>query len=268
MIPTEIEEKEAKILIGTSGFSYKDWEGPFYPEKLSDKQMLSYYATFFPTVEINSTYYAIPKPENMEIMVGKTGGELEFVVKAHQDITHSREKVEGALPLFKESLKPLQNHNVLGCVLLQFPYSFHHSNKNQDYLAFLKERMKEIPLVAEFRNKYWVQDKTFDFLRKLEIGYCCVDEPELPGLPPPTAVATSSIGYIRFHGRNKEKWWKHEKAEERYDYEYTEAELREWLDKIKALKAIVKKLYIFFNNHPRGQAVRNAQKMISLLKAF
>ncbi|MGH7275306.1 MAG: DUF72 domain-containing protein [Nitrospiria bacterium] len=264
-MPAETEEKAAKILIGTSGFSYKEWKGPFYPEKLPDREMLRYYAASFPAVEINSTFYAIPRSENMEIMVKKTEGKLEFVVKAHQDLTHNREKADEALPPFKAALKPLQDHKVLSCVLLQFPYSFHHNLKNRDHLAILGERMEEIPLVAEFRNKWWAQDKTFEFLRKQKIGYCCVDEPLLPGLMPPTAVATSPIGYVRFHGRNKEKWWKHEKAQERYDYLYTEDELKDWVVRIKALLPLVKKIFVFFNNHPRGQAAINALAMVKLM---
>ncbi len=266
MSAVETESKEPKILVGTSGFSYKDWKGPFYPEKLQDHEMLSYYASHFPVVEINSTYYAIPRPQNMEAMVRKTEGKLEFVVKANQDMTHNRQKAEEALPGFKEALKPFQIHNVLGCVLLQFPFSFHHHQQNRDYLAILRDRLDGIPLVAEFRNKWWVQEKTFEFLRQREIGFCCVDEPKIPGLLPPIAVATSPIGYVRFHGRNMEKWWQHEKAEERYDYEYAEEELRDWVIRIQGLLPVVHKLFVFFNNHPRGQAARNALAMMSLLK--
>ncbi len=261
----ETDVKEPKILIGTSGFSYKDWKGHFYPEKISDRDMLRHYAQTFDTVEINSSYYAIPQAKNMEAMFNKTEGNLEFVVKAHQDITHNRVKADVALPAFKEGLKPLQDHNVLGCVLLQFPFSFHHNQSNKDYMAMLKDRMESIPVVAEFRNKSWINDNTFEFLRKLGMGYCCVDEPDLPNLPPPIAVATSPIGYVRFHGRNKEKWWKHEKAEERYDYLYTEDELKDWAVRIKTLLPMVKKIFVFFNNHPRGQAAVNALAMIGLL---
>lgn len=264
----EIDTPRSNILIGTSGFSYKDWKGPFYPGQLPDRDMLAYYAVSFAAVEINSTYYALPRPENMEAMARKADGQLEFVVKAHRDMTHSREKVEEALPLFKKGLKPFQDRRVLGAVLLQFPYSFEHNARNRDYLAMLKDRLDAVPVVAEFRNRWWVTDRTFEFLRSRGIGYCCVDEPQLRGLPPPTAVATSPTGYIRFHGRNKEKWWNHENSRDRYDYEYTEEELKEWLPKIRGLLGLVLKLYIFFNNHPGGQAVRNAKTMHSLIQSL
>jgi len=127
--------------------------------------------------------------------------------------------------------------------------------------------MKDVPLVAEFRNEWWIKDKTFEFLREHGIGYCCVDEPDLPRLPPPVVMATSPIGYVRFHGRNKAKWFNHQKMEERYNYEYSEDELRDWAVRMKILIPVVKKLFVFFNNHPRGQAVRNAIAMIKLLAA-
>jgi len=259
-------ETRSKIRIGTSGFSYKDWKGPFYPDKFPDRDMLDYYAGSFSAVEINSTYYAIPRPENMEAMARKADGRLEFVVKANQDITHNREKMEHAITPFITALRPLRDRRILGCVLLQFPYSFHHNTENREYLSVLKDRFDEIPLVAEFRNRNWIRDELFEFLRSRGIGYCCVDEPALPGLPPPIAAATSPVGYVRFHGRNREKWWTHEKAEERYDYEYSKEELSEWLPKINALAALAIKLYIFFNNHPGGQAVRSARMMQSLIQ--
>lgn len=168
----------SKILIGTSGFSYQDWKGPFYPEKLPAREMLPFYATAFSTVEINSSYYAIPKKENMEAMFQKTEGKMDFVVKANQDITHHREKMGKTVTPFLEALRPFQDHEVLACVLLQFPFSFHHNPNNQDYIAQVKNRLPNIPLVVEFRNRSWIQDQTFDFLRKNDIGYCCVDLPD------------------------------------------------------------------------------------------
>jgi len=99
----------------------------------------------------------------------------------------------------------------------------------------------------------------------LSIGYCCVDEPRLKGLMPPLAVLTSNIGYVRFHGRNSEKWWKHEQAFERYNYLYSPEELSEWVGKIKALAEKSDKTFVIFNNHYQGQATLNARMMEELL---
>ena len=92
-----------------------------------------------------------------------------------------------------------------------------------------------------------------------------MDEPRLKGLLPPVAVATSPIGYVRLHGRNREKWWQHDNPSERYDYLYPEAELREWVPKIHALEKITDKVYVFMNNHPQGKAVQNAKHLQHLL---
>ena len=99
-------------------------------------------------------------------------------------------------------------------------YSFDFNNKNWEYLARLQRDLDGLPLVVEFRNARWLKVEVFQWLRKQDIGFCCVDEPQLPNLMPPVAEATGKIAYVRFHGRNKEKWWQPEQAWERYDYSY------------------------------------------------
>src|SRR3989442_1328949 len=115
--------------------------------------------------------------------------------------------------------------------------------------------------VVEFRRRSWINEETMAFLRQAGAGYCGVDAPPLPGLPPPMAEVTAPVGYVRFHGRNKEKWWHHEKAEERYDYRYAQDELEEWIPKIRKLADHALRVYVFFNNHVRGQAPANAKEL-------
>jgi len=253
------------IKVGTSGFSYSEWRGPFYPEGLPQQRMLEFYAKSFPTVEINSTYYHIPPARNMAAMAKRAEGRLEFAVKAHQDMTHFREKVDGALPAFREAIQPLREARALGCVLFQFPFSFKARAENADFLRRIAGELSPVPAVVEFRHMSWTTDETFELLRKVGLAYCCVDEPRLPNLPPPIVRATAPLAYVRFHGRNRQKWWTHAEAWERYDYLYTEAELREWVPKIRSLAEASQKCYAFFNNHARGQAVTNAQMLIQLL---
>lgn len=253
------------IKVGTSGYSYQDWKGPFYPEHLLASGMLGFYARHFDAVELNSSFYRIPEPRMMEAITRKAGGRVEFAVKAHQDLTHSREGWARALPTFLKALKPLEDAEALGCVLLQFPYSFRNTPENTEHLLRLKEGFASVPLVVEFRHRGWIREETFRLLEECGIGFCCVDEPRLPGLPPPLVKATSRIGYVRFHGRNQARWWEHKEAWERYDYLYTEEELREWVPKIKALAQATEKCFVFFNNHPKGQAVSNARLMMQLL---
>jgi len=254
-----------KILIGTSGFSYPDWKGVFYPERIAPANMLTFYSQYFPVAEINSTFYHIPSPRNMEAMLKKSRGRVEFIIKAHQDMTHNRDKFQEALPLFRSAIKPLDQAGRLGCLLLQFPYSYRNIKANRQFLLALKERLAPYPLVVEFRNRDWIREEIFNLLRKNDMGYSSVDEPQYKNLPPPVVTATSPIGYIRFHGRNYTNWWKHKEAWERYDYEYTEEELKEWVVKIRDLANKTDKLYILFNNHPRGQSIRNAMMMQKLL---
>jgi len=254
------------LYLGTSGFSYQDWIGPFYPENINKGDMLTFYASQFNAVEINSSFYRITPPAVFYHLQRKVPADFKFVVKANQGITHVRDKNESVFQEFIASLKPLRASNKLGGILAQFPYSFHYNSNNLDYLLYVKEQMNNIPLVVEFRNIYWVKEEIFDFLRKNEIGFCMVDQPPLPGLIPPLVVVTSRLGYLRFHGRNKEKWWQHEQAYQRYDYLYSQEELQEWIPKIKQIITQTTDQYIFLNNHYKGKATKNALLLMKLLR--
>ena len=253
------------IKVGTSGFSYPEWRGPFYPEGLHQQHMLDYYARHFPAVEINSTYYHIPPPRNMAGMARRAEGRLEFSVKVHQDMTHTREKYADALPPFRAAITPLREAGALGCLLAQFPFSFKAAPANTDFLRRIVADLAPDPVVVEFRHRSWTTDETFALLRELGAAYCCVDEPPLANLPPPVVRVTAPLAYVRFHGRNRQKWWSHAEASERYDYLYSETELREWIPGLRKLAEASRKCYAFFNNHARGQAVANAQTLIRLL---
>lgn len=254
------------LLIGTSGFSYSDWVGPFYPERLPKQDFLAYYSQHFRACELNFSYYRVPTAQSLERMADKSGGQVEFVIKANQEMTHVREENAHVFEAFIQALRPLQERKVLGGVLAQFPYSFHYTPDNIDYLKHFKEHIGEVPVVVEFRNRKWIKEATFTLLKEINCGFCCVDEPQLKGLLPPVAVATSDLGYVRFHGRNREKWWQHDDPAERYDYLYSEQELREWVPKIRALQQRVKNVFIFTNNHRKGKAVQNAKQLKMLLE--
>ena len=258
------------IKIGTSGFSFPDWKGTVYPAKLSSKEMLSYYAYTlkFDTVEINSTYYAIPSPENMEGMIRKVPEDFEFVVKGYKGMTHdpfdnrletipTTDDIKKSCQIFSHALVPLKDSNKLGAVLLQFPVFFSHNHRNKDYLLFCKDQFKDIQVVIEFRNKDWARDETFDFLRENNLGYCAVDEPKLPRLMPFINEITSSLGYMRFHGRNPH--WFNTPVSERYHYLYTDEELKEFMPEAMKMDSRARKVYTFFNNCHAGFALRNAQ---------
>lgn len=254
------------IRIGTSGFSYDDWKGHFYPRSVKRADMLSYYAGVFPTVEINTTYFGLPGPGVMAQMVRKVPPGFDFSVKANREMTHSGRFQPEVFAQFRETVAPLRDEAMLGCVLAQFPWSFKATPENRGYLEALREALEGMPVVVEFRNADWIEAPTFALLRSLGLGFCCVDEPRLRGLVPPVSTATSSIGYVRFHGRNAEKWWNHKEALERYNYLYSTPELEEWTAPITQLSAQTQTTYVYFNNHFEGKAGQNARLLAELLK--
>jgi uncharacterized protein YecE (DUF72 family) len=253
------------ILIGTSGFSYKDWVGPVYPQDLPKSEWLAHYAGEFKTCELNFSYYRIPTAGTLERMAAKVGDDFLFTVKAYKGITHEREDPEPQMRQFTQALAPLIDANKFACVLAQFPHSFHANAENRDYLQRVREGFSDLPVVVEFRSREWITDQTFDELRALELGFCCVDQPRFESLVPPVAVATGPVAYVRFHGRNYQKWWKHDEAWERYDYSYSDSELMEWVDKIHQLDDESPLTLVYMNNHWQGQAVGTARQLKMLL---
>ncbi|MBN2341238.1 MAG: DUF72 domain-containing protein [Deltaproteobacteria bacterium] len=255
------------IQIGTSGYSYADWKGYFYPETLPSKQFLSYYSNHFDALELNFSYYKMPTATQIEAMVRQTDGKMTFAVKAHQCFTHQRTPATADFKQFNNALTPMTEADCLGAVLLQFPHSFHQNGSNRQYLKRLTEQFT-LPLVAEFRHVDWAAPAITDWLRKLQIGYCCVDEPALDGLMPRAEIATSNIAYVRFHGRNKTKWYNHNHAYERYNYQYSKNELQEWVPAILKLAQDTDKTLVFFNNHFQAKAVDGARQLSQILSTL
>lgn len=247
----------AKIHIGTSGFSYPDWRGDFYPKGLPQNKMLDFYMTTFDTVEINSTYYAIPRPQVFKNMVRKSDKDFQFLVKAHESATHRRAAIVDETPKYLEAIKPLVESGKLAGVLLQFPWSFRNTQSNVEHLVRCRELFGDLPLFVEFRHASWMKDEVFALLKQLSLGFVSVDEPQLTDMVPPIAKATGDVGYIRFHGRNAEKWYG-TNNHERYDYLYPIEELEEWVPKVDELKNVTKSIFIMFNNCRRAQAAYNA----------
>lgn len=256
--------KKRDIIVGTSGYSYQDWKGPFYPADISDRDMLAFYARRFPAVEINFTYYRLPAARTMAAIARKAPA-LSYAVKLTGDITHEGKLTKELAADYRRGVQPMAEAGVLGCLLAQFPWRFKYTPAAVAFLKRIAGYFGDLNVVAEFRNDSWVDDEAYEHLSKMDVGFCNVDEPRLKGLMPATAVATSAVGYFRFHGRNAKKWWRHEDAAERYDYLYTQQELEDWVPRIKDVAAKAKKTYVFMNNHPLGQAATNAEMMMDLL---
>lgn len=257
------------ILVGTSGFSYQDWRGVFYPPDFPERDMLAYYSRHFPVVELDFTYYRMPSPRTMASLERKTPPGFTFCVKAYREMTHERPQDRAELRSlcrqFASALDPLRAAGKLGCVLVQFPWSFGPSPENRALVEDLPELLPGLELVVEFRNSQWISDETREALTRARLGFCAVDEPRLKGLMPPLTWVTSPVAYVRFHGRNARKWWKHEHPWERYDYLYSEEELKSWVPRIRQMAEQAERTYVLFNNCHAGQAAKNASMMQLLL---
>lgn len=272
------------IRIGTSGYSFADWVGPFYPPGTRSGDFLEYYATQFACVEVNATYYRIPPPRTLAAMAGRTPGGFEFMVKLHRSMTHDRNPDPASEAVtdaeFLACLSPLKDAGKYRGLLAQFPYAFKRDESSKRHLERLRERLAGEPLWVEFRHDSWMHPRLPEWLRERQLGYCAVDEPALRGLLPPVTHLTTDVGYVRFHGRNARNWWgggakgaagdgaraSGGSQGDRYDHEYTAAELTEWLERIRALALQAKQTYLFFNNCHAGQAARSAKLMEELLR--
>lgn len=259
------------ILIGTAGYSYQDWRGPFYPADLPTSKMLGYYAEHFPFVEVNTTFYRMPDERLLAGMAGRTPPDFAFVVKAFQGLTHQfRElgahELDASFKCFRRAVDGLAQEGRLAAVLAQFPNSFRNNPPNQSLVRRWRAEMGDLPVVVEFRDRSWLTAEVQGLLRQEQLGFVAVDEPRLPGLLPPVAWATASPGYVRFHGRNSAKWWHHQASYERYDYRYDEEELEEWVPVLRRMEEETGLVLVAMNNHYQGSAPLNAKALAGMLQ--
>jgi uncharacterized protein YecE (DUF72 family) len=255
-----------RVLIGTSGYSYDDWVGPVYPPGTDKRDFLARYAAQFPIVELNFTYYAQPTARTLSRMVELTPEGFLFSVKAHRTMTHEiAETWEKDTAAFREGVRPLAESGRLAAVLLQFPYRFGYTRESRSRLAALCDLLQGLPLAVEFRKSDWLRDSVYEGLRERGAALVSVDEPELPKLLRPSTMVTGDFAYVRLHGRNRAAWWTGDNVS-RYDYLYTRAELEEWAERIRAVLERARWLMVFFNNHPSGQAARNAVELRDVLR--
>jgi uncharacterized protein YecE (DUF72 family) len=256
------------IRIGTSGFSYDDWRGRFYPAGLPRDSYLAFYSRHFCAVELNFTHYRPPDSRTLARMVERSAGRVDFVVKAPKELSHERGRVAPIAAGLVEAVRPLEDAGRFAGFLCQFPYSFHPTQAARDYVAALRALLSGRPTVVEFRNAAWVSEETFALLRREGLALAAVDEPRLSGLLPPLDVVTASPAYARFHGRNAAAWWDHpadQHGAARYDYRYDDAELREWIPRLRQMDRAAERTYAFFNNHTAANAPAGARRLRELL---
>jgi len=243
------------LLIGTSGWSYKEWVGAFYPTSATNK--LSYYSKVFGTVEIDSTFYAYPSKGLVLGWARYTPDNFVFSVKLPQLLTHEKKLehakgVEADLIRFLGLMKPLIAGGKLGPILIQLPPSFSYEADYAKLSSFLKTVPEDLKFAVEFRHPSWLREEVWSLLRDCNVANVIVDEPLLP----PDTVVTADFAFIRWHGHGTRPW---------YNYRYPERQLKEWVPKVQEVTSRVKKTYGYFNNHFQGFAVENSLKMMGML---
>ena len=272
------EPVERQVRIGTSGWSYPKgegtWNGIFYPAKT--KNELELYSKVFNTVEVNSTFYRLIDPRTARDWVKVTPKDFEFSIKVWQKFTHPGmfRRATGTEPdvtpqdydEFRRGINPIAEECKLACLLIQFSEWFGRTPQNQETVSNILKRFKDYPLAVELRHASWGQysKETEALLASCGAGWAFIDMPEFKSTirQELEELEPQRLMYLRFHGRNREKWRNHETPEERYDYLYSEEELQPFAEKIREMAATGKaKILIFFNNHVRGQAPANALMM-------
>jgi uncharacterized protein YecE (DUF72 family) len=250
-------------IIGTSGYSFDDWVGTFYPDGTDKRDMFSLYARHFAAVEVNYTFYRLPAPRTMESIVRRSGPDFRVWIKANQSTTHEGDR--STAPEFLKGIQPVADSGKLAGVLLQFPQRFHRTPSNRQYLAGVLGDFGSVPLAVEFRHFTWDHDSVLAGLRERNVTLVVPDVPNLPGLYRRPATATGDVGYLRLHSRDAGKWYASEGTADRYDYNYSDQEMAELLKEWDNLDAPLGHVYAFFNNCHRGQAARNAEQMRRIL---
>ncbi len=259
---------DRRVLVGTSGYSYAEWTAAgFYPSGTRSGRMLPFYARRFPAVELNFTWYQMPKAEAMERMRGQAPAAFRFAAKLTRTMTHEVDPGQwrGQVRQYREGVAPLVMADQFAAVLVQLPPGFDYVPARRRFLAELLDELAGLPTAVEFRHASWARDRVFVELEKRKVALAAVDAPDLPGLfPRLDAVTHPDLFYVRFHGRNA-RGWRSGNMQQQFDYDYSEAELGQWVDRIKTMLCSARRGVVFFNNHVRGQAVRNAETFAALL---
>lgn len=296
----------ARIRIGTASWTEQSLvdSGAYYPlEARTAEERLRFYARDFPLVEVDSTYYALPSERNAVLWVERTPDDFLFDVKAfrlftghgasvrafpadiraelpgplvnkenlyYRDIPHSLR--DSLWRRFEEALSPLQAAGKLGVIVFQFPFWFMPKEENQRHIQECQARLPTYNIAVEFRNRYWFspesRERTFSFLRRNNISYIVVDEPQgFKSSVPPIADITGPYGIVRFHGRNREAWEVKGlgSSAERFDYAYSPAELAEWIPKARWMAENAREVHLVMNTNRGNQGIVNAQLLASLL---
>jgi uncharacterized protein YecE (DUF72 family) len=285
------------VLVGTASWTDKSLVASgWYPKGAdSAKARLAHYASQFPLVEADSTYYFLPTERNSELWAERTPARFTFNVKAFSLLTQhptkpralkefgvsqgsknvyvgdlSAELVDQVWDRFTAALEPLRRAGKLGVLLFQFPPWFVIGRRNRDYILECAKRAAPMRICVEFRNKSWMsegnQAETLEWLEGHGLPYVCVDMPQgfLSSIPPVIA-ATSDLAVVRFHGHNDAEW-ESKSVQRRFAYLYSRPELESWAPRLRALADETETTHVLMNNCYRDYAQRNAKELADLLR--
>jgi uncharacterized protein YecE (DUF72 family) len=268
------------LRIGTSGWNYPTgkgtWNGIFYPlpeDRERGFDELRFYSERFNTVEVNSTFYGQPRANATLGWVKRTPPDFEFAVKMFQKFTHPNMSIDPGpvtqadVDAFKGGIDPLAAAGKLGPLLIQFPSSFQRTPESMAYIAWLLQAFAGYPLAVELRHRSWSDaSDTEALLGEHRAAWVQIDEPKFPSSIRQDLLGTGEhLYYLRLHGRNARQWWDHAESEDRYNYFYSPEELAPIAEKVRDIRAMVKKAYLFLNNHFSAQSVANATTLKKML---
>ena len=260
--------ERAKLWIGPSGWSYDDWRGVVYPAvRPRGFKPLSHLARFFNATEVNSSFYRIPAARMTAAWPKLVPPEFRFAFKLTQIFTHERGEfpAQTNIRAFVDGIEPIRAAGLLGPLLMQFPWSFRYTPEAVAWLLRLAESFPQFDRFVEVRHSSWAQPEALERLREIG-GYCNIDQPRLRDCIGPTAHVLGRNAYVRLHGRNARSWFAEgQPAFERYNYLYSAEELDEWVARLNALCEQAENVYVFANNHYRGQGAVNALELKALL---
>jgi len=263
----------SNLRIGTAGWNYPSgrgaWTGVFYPPKRGRAKTfdeLAYYAEHFDTVEINATFYGQPRAPVAKTWAERTPRDFEFSLKLYRKLTHA--DVPGVphlndqeIDAYRLGIEPLANAGKIGALLAQFPPSFKQSSQSHAYLDALLGRFRDYPIAVELRHRSWSDgfDETLSLLNAHGAALTQIDEPKFRlSIRQNQLPNVTSFYYMRLHGRNAAQWWKHDNSEDRYNYLYSADELAPIAETATAARQLVRKFYLYFNNHHSAKGVVNA----------
>lgn len=257
-------ETAVPVWLGTAGYAWPDWVGPFYPTGTSMSRMPAFYATQFPFVEINSTFYRTPTPGQLTRLANRTARGFQFALKVPRTASHEK-SVHDIRP-FREAADELAARHALVGFLLQFPEAFRDTAANRRWIDRVATGLRPYTTWVEFRHHSWNRPRLGDWLRNRGLEMVAVDVPDLPQLFPRGVLdAGSRRIYVRLHSRAAEKWTHHGAA--RYDYDYSDDALREWLGLMNPLSRDLIDVHFIFNNCHRIQGVQNARRIAEIIQA-